>query len=49
MGAEPKASRGSLRFSLGRDSISADVDRLIEVLPGVVERASRAGSVRSRA
>jgi len=49
MGAEPKASRGSLRFSLGRDSTTADVDRLLEVLPGVVERASRAGSVRSRA
>lgn len=48
MGAEPRASRGSLRFSLGSDSTVADVDRLLEVLPGVVDRASRAGQVRSR-
>lgn len=48
MGAQPQASRGSLRFSLGSDSTSADVDHLIEVLPGAVQRASRAGHVRSR-
>ena len=48
MGAEPRASRGSLRFSLGSNSTLADVDRLLEVLPGAVNRASRAGQVRSR-
>jgi len=48
MGAQPQASRGSLRFSLGLDSTAADIDHLIEVLPGAVERASRAGHVRSR-
>lgn len=48
MGAQPQASRGSLRFSLGSDSSAADIDHLVEVLPGAVERASRAGYVRSR-
>ncbi len=49
MGAEAQASRGSLRFSLGRDTTTADIDRLLGALPGAVERATRAGSVRSRA
>ena len=48
MGAEPQASRGSLRLSLGADSTTAEIDHLIEVLPAAVERASRAGHVRSR-
>ena len=33
---------GTLRFSLGSQSTQADVDRLIEVLPGVIERARAA-------
>ena len=49
MGAEAQASRGSLRFSLGRDTSPADIDRLLDALPAAVERATRAGSVRSRA
>lgn len=49
MGAQAQASRGSLRFSLGRETTTADIDRLLGVLPGAVERATRAGSVRSRA
>jgi cysteine desulfurase len=48
MGAEPQASRGSLRFSLGVGSSTAEIDHLIQVLPAAVERASRAGHVRSR-
>ncbi|MEV0585649.1 cysteine desulfurase family protein [Nonomuraea sp. NPDC050310] len=43
MGADSLRARGSLRFSLGHTSTQADVDRLIEVLPAVVERARRAG------
>jgi len=34
----PDLARGSLRLSLGRDSSEADVERLLAVLPGVVER-----------
>jgi cysteine desulfurase len=31
-------ARSSLRFSLGRPSTAADIDRAIEIIPGVVER-----------
>jgi cysteine desulfurase len=43
MGADEERARGSLRFSLGHTSTRADVDALLEALPGVVERARRAG------
>lgn len=46
MGFDEDAARGSLRFSLGHDSTQADVDRLIEVLPQVFERARAASLVR---
>ena len=48
MGAEPAIARGSLRFSFGRTSTPADVDRVLDVLPAAVERASRAGTPRIR-
>lgn len=48
MGFEDAAARGSIRFSLGHTSTDADVDRLLEALPGVHERARAAGLVRSR-
>ena len=38
MGVPPELARGSLRFSLGRGNTDADADRLLEVLPGIVER-----------
>ena len=43
MGADGVRARGSLRFSLGHTSTEEDVDRLIEVIGLVVERARRAG------
>ncbi|WP_433244281.1 cysteine desulfurase family protein [Streptosporangium sp. CA-135522] len=43
MGADAVRARGSLRFSLGHTSTEADVDRLIDVIGLVVERARRAG------
>jgi cysteine desulfurase len=43
MGAKEDDARSSLRFSLGHTSTAADVDALIEALPGVVDRARRAG------
>ena len=43
MGVEPRQARGSLRFSLGHTSTRADIDRLLDVLPPVVERAEAAG------
>jgi cysteine desulfurase len=42
MGQADDAARGSLRFSLGHTSSSEDLDRLIAVLPGAVERARAA-------
>ncbi len=46
MGVDPHDARGALRFSLGRTSSDGDVDALLKVLPGVVERARRAGRPR---
>jgi cysteine desulfurase len=46
MGLDPVTARSSLRFSLGRTSTPSDVDRLLDVLPGVVARARRAGHAR---
>ncbi|MBD3367435.1 MAG: aminotransferase class V-fold PLP-dependent enzyme [Candidatus Eisenbacteria bacterium] len=38
MGVAPRDAQGSVRFGLGRSTKSDDVDRLLDVLPGVVER-----------
>jgi len=38
MGVEPGLARGSVRFSLGRENSPADVDNLLALLPGIVER-----------
>ncbi|MEU4568338.1 cysteine desulfurase family protein [Micromonospora sp. NPDC023956] len=47
MGADNDRARSSLRFSLGHTSTAADVDALIAALPAAVERARRAGAIRS--
>jgi len=49
MGVDPRLSRGSLRLSLGRDTTRAEVERVIEVLPAVVERVRRFSGVPSGA
>lgn len=43
MGRAEAYARGSLRLSLGHTSTGADVDRLVEALPGAVARAHSAG------
>lgn len=43
MGISETDARGALRFSLGAQSSSQDVAKLLEVLPGAVERARAAG------
>ncbi|MGC5167906.1 cysteine desulfurase family protein [Luteimicrobium sp. DT211] len=45
MGVPEVEARGALRFSFGAPSSDADVDLVLEVLPGVVERARAAGLV----
>jgi cysteine desulfurase len=39
LGADEERARASLRFSLGHTSTAADVDALLDALPGVVGRA----------
>lgn len=48
LGVDEQTARGSLRFSLGRTSTKADVERVLAALPPAVERAARAGSPRRR-
>ncbi|KRD41181.1 cysteine desulfurase [Cellulomonas sp. Root930] len=43
MGVDELAARGALRFSLGHTSTADDVEALLAVLPGVVDRARAAG------
>jgi len=38
MGVPPGVAQGSVRFSLGRDNTEAEMDYVLEVLPGIVER-----------
>jgi len=38
MGIPPEGAHGTLRISLGRENTECDVDKLIDVLPGTVER-----------
>ena len=38
MGLPAELARGSLRFTLGRGNTDEDVDRLLEVLPPIVQR-----------
>ncbi|MEX2228405.1 MAG: cysteine desulfurase family protein [Dehalococcoidia bacterium] len=45
MGMPPELARGSLRFTLGRDNTEADVERLLDVLPPIVERLRRLSPV----
>jgi cysteine desulfurase len=49
MGVGEPLARSSLRFSLGEGSTSRDVAAVVAALPGVVERARRAGSLAPRA
>jgi cysteine desulfurase len=46
MGIDPVQARSSLRMTLGHSSTTADVDALVDALPGALARARRAGQVR---
>jgi cysteine desulfurase len=37
MQVPPVALQGAIRFSLSRDTNDADIDRVLEILPGIVE------------
>ncbi|MEP0846802.1 MAG: aminotransferase class V-fold PLP-dependent enzyme [Phycisphaerae bacterium] len=43
MGIPAEVAQGQVRFSLGRFNTDRDVDRLLEVLPGVLDKVAAAG------
>jgi cysteine desulfurase len=43
MGLPPDWSIGSLRLTLGRSNDEADVERVLEVLPGIIQRLRTCG------
>ncbi|NLM51972.1 MAG: aminotransferase class V-fold PLP-dependent enzyme, partial [Firmicutes bacterium] len=45
MGLDHQTAHGSLRLTLGRDNTEEDVDYVLEVLPGIVERLRSMSSV----
>ncbi len=47
MGADEARARSTLRFTLGHTSTAAELDELVAALPGAVERARRAGAIKS--
>jgi hypothetical protein len=42
LGIDPEVARASLRFSLGHTSMQDDIDAVLDVIAGIVERARRA-------
>jgi cysteine desulfurase len=38
MGVPPEVARGAIRMTLGRENTEEDVDKVLEVLPGIVKR-----------
>jgi cysteine desulfurase len=38
MGYTPFAAHGSIRFSLGKETSQEDIDYVLKVLPGIVEK-----------
>jgi cysteine desulfurase len=45
IGLQPEAARGTVRFSLGRTTTDAEIDRVISVLPGIVEKMRQLSDV----
>lgn len=49
MGIERSLALGTVRFSLGHETTEADIDRVAEVFPGIVERVRKLGVSLGRA
>jgi cysteine desulfurase len=49
MGVPRELALGAIRFSFGHESTAADVDRVVEVMPGVVAKVRRLAGVLGRA
>ncbi len=42
LGRDARAAKSAIRFSLGKDTTEQDIDRVLDVLPGIVERVRAA-------
>jgi cysteine desulfurase len=49
MGVPRELALGAIRFSLGRESTAADVDRVVEAMPSVVAKVRKLAGVLGRA
>jgi cysteine desulfurase len=49
MGIDRALALGTVRFSLGHETTDADIDRVVEVFPGIVERSRELSSSLGRA
>jgi cysteine desulfurase len=49
MGFPPHRTQNSIRFSLGEANTGADVDRVVAILPGIVEKLRSLTRVPARA
>jgi cysteine desulfurase len=49
MGIEPRAARGAIRFSLGRSTTREQIDRVLRVLPPIIERLRALSSKQQQA
>jgi cysteine desulfurase len=38
MGVSPELARGSIRFSLGRENTEDEIDQVLEILPGIIQK-----------
>jgi cysteine desulfurase len=38
MGVSPEQARGSIRFSLGRENTEEEIDLVLEILPGIIQK-----------
>jgi len=47
IGRDDQAARTAIRFSLGRENTTVDIDRVIEILPGAVESLRRLSPARA--
>ena len=48
MGVEPRAALGTVRFSLSRDTTGAEIDRVLELVPGLVADLRSSGAMGRR-
>jgi cysteine desulfurase len=49
MGVDRALALGTIRFSLGHETTAAELNRVVEIFPGIVERVRRLGVSLGRA